>query len=243
MPGIKFPPPDKFIKNELKTLDFLATNLPHYLNDKFGQLARDAHNASQVLRNRNSFNFESFVDCALPKSKYKNLTIHFGGNISVEDKAYEKATYSLSVSQSCDEMYPMLRRFHFDYITHATRVGRKHPQFHMQYSGKLSEGLKSSGFDEAKLVYMMPEFDLPRISSVPMTLALLTNLIAKEFFYWDIEVVKFFSRSEWKKLVKQNEDLVLTPFYQRISDFIGSTDNKEKSELLTTDFFYVGKVV
>jgi hypothetical protein len=73
----------------------------------------------------------------------------------------------------------------------------------------------------------------PRLCCMPISLALLVNLILKEFP--DEKNSKLIERSEWRDLVKKNEELILSPFFEECRKFFSKNEN---NKLFLNDFYY-----
>ena len=123
-----------------------------------------------------------------------------------------------------------LRKYHFDYAPSALSHRQPHPVFHLQYAGKLPPRLRDMDIDDS---HMEPWLSEPRLCYFPMSLALLINLVLKEFP--DDNNVKLTETWEWRQLVKKNEDLILRPFFKGCQTFF-SQDKRGK--LFINDFYY-----
>lgn len=218
---------DKLINNEINTLQFIKNNTRVW--EYFNKLATDA-NAIYFMykdkRNSRSFEFESSIE-ALVGGVCRD--VHFGVKI---DKTNEFISYYLAIFEKDAQKRLCLRKFHFDYASKKVARRRPHPVFHLQYCGKLSPSLRNK-FSDEHIKHMNPNLSEPRIPHMPTSLALLLNHILIEFS--DDKIIKIIEDSKWRKHIKENEKMILYPYYKQCNWFINLPDNKK---LLTTDYFY-----
>ncbi len=221
--------PNEYFKCEQKTLEFLTNN--PYCNEHHFNLATDARNTTYKhqysKRQLACLSFESKLNIEIEK---KEALAHIGFTIKTEEhnrKNFYDVTHCLTIIK--EDL--ILRKFHFDYVPPGRSPKKqKQPRYHLQYGGELTPMLKKMGVDDKAIFTKLSE---PRIIFQPMTLALLINLVLKEFP--DLKNVKLLESNEWRGLVRKNEELVLEPYYKSCCQFF---QNKSKSGLFTNDFCY-----
>lgn len=205
----KYPTPKSLIKNEMDTLFTISTIQP--IQESYQKLSSDAYEYYQILRIYKKkklpcFNFESSIPILF---KNKLVEINFGARIKLRDNAYEQVTYYLAI---CDpDTKKLIRYFHFDYAISGSVKKNPKPIYHLQFCADLPPALQSKGY-----VLDYPDIDYPRILSLPMSLALLLNLIFMEFY--TEEFASIIKRPEWNSLVKANEELMLCPYYNSCNE-------------------------
>jgi len=217
----------KFIKNERKTLRFLADN--PFINKEFNTLAKSANvcfykmaYSDRLIRN-NNFVFGCNFDIVIEHDIRK---------IVIEAKVcpgFSIATYVLSICEKNEAPYCLIRKFHFDYAKPNTQTDPK-PVYHIQYGGEQSPELKEL---EINVEILQPWLSTPRIVSAPINLALLLDRIFFEFR--TEETIRLVGRKEWREFIKGNEDEILKPFYESITRFFNSD---HKYSFLFRDFNY-----
>ncbi len=225
-----FQKPRDFIKNEFKTLKFLKDD--SQIGKYFAQLSRDAGAYYDDYHERagkskiSSVRFESNVAVALNK---RPGACHIGCIISEQDGKIEELSYYIALCKlNKAGKNTLIRKYHFDYARSGKKHRQPHPVFHIQYPGELSPRLSSIIRDD----HLNPWLSEPRLCYAPMTLALVLNLVFREF---PSEVsTKIIERAEWRDLIRNNEDTILKPYYYKCNQFITSPAGK----LITNDFFY-----
>lgn len=232
----EYPPPFKLKKNELKTLKFLYTQT--YITKHFPELASAAEIYYYNLRDlkklkKSRFSFEA------PLNVYIEGKIHrayIGVNVldtevRRDQYIYNLVSYTLSVCTKGKSMIDLLRKFHFDYSADNDNTKQPQPIFHLQYGGKLSKYLVDQGLNDAALHAWL---SVPRLNHHPLTLALLLDIVFCEFQSEDTHCIK--EREEWRSLIKENEKLVVEPFYAKMHQFIQSSNYNVNC--LIRDFCY-----
>jgi len=229
--------PADFKNNEIRTLDFLSKN--KFCNENFDQLLRDLSN--QYIGNRYAkgvlgFSFESYVDVTIDRIIRR---VYFGGLVfvkgSLKNQKYENISYYFAICESNRTPSKLLRKFHFDCAIPGNTREKPHPFFHLQYAGKLSDHLKKAGFLGEHCDHLEPWFSEPRIINSPVTLALLLNTIFIEAE--DDGIKAFLMTPDWKKLIRDNEELLLKKYYSTCFDLVRqSCQSKDKSFIL--DYCY-----
>lgn len=225
-----FPMPQELFKNEICTLSFLRDQ--PFWSDNYRQLSEDAKNF--ILRNYEpikkaklcKIDFESYFEIIIDNEVG---TAYVGVRITKEGKnTYGELSYHFAIWHNNNPK--ILRKFHFDYTANNISGRQLHPIFHLQYPGEPSDNLKGYGVNYDHLDCWLSE---PRLPYAPMSLALLLNLILKEFPQGAAS--KAIGRSEWRSLIKKNETLLLKPYYENCHKFISRRDGLS---LLSTDYFY-----
>lgn len=230
----EFPSPSEFIENEIKTLEYLKNDKTIYEN--YLDLYNDARNSYfkyKDFRKINSFNFESNLELIFQNDV---RSIHVGSLIQLNNKtSFDNITYYFALCGHENNPNHILRKFHFDYTIPSNYRRTPHPIFHLQFCGTLSQNLENKGFIDR---HFHPELSEPRIFFTPMTLALLLNMIFKEFN--DEYIDNFRNTLEWRNIVKQNEDLIMMPFYGLCNKFFVDRINRinHTNELFITDYCY-----
>lgn len=230
MTGI-LPSPSQLLQNELATLHFLRNSQTVRLY--YGRLNYDAQVSYSRLKNaRRSFKFASYVDVI---HKHKERRVFFGGTMqSGKNGRYANISYSLLVANGLRRDEGALRKFHFDATFPGQTRKQDHPAFHLQYCGKLGPHLRKHGFGDCHIAHMVPAMSEPRIPYMPMSLALLLDLVLHEFP--DKHSRKLRDQSAWRKVLMKNERLLLQPFYCKCVDILsGRTTNRQ----LWAEAFYV----
>lgn len=232
MKGLELLLPSKLIENEIHTLEFLKDD--PMLGKHHVSFSNDVNNFFPRAKfSQNSFDFESYINISLDGRKGK---AYIGALVVSNNKVkYDNVTYSLAICEDNNNQKKVLKKLHFDYAASTTKRRQPHPIFHLQLPGKETQLLKKDGFD---VCHLSPEVSEPRVSFHPMTLALLVNLVFKEFP--DSKSNKIIGRTEWRSLIKRNEEFILEPFYRTCSLFFEKRKKKliPESNLLTNDFYY-----
>ena len=233
-----YPKPIDLKRNELKTLEFLRNN--SFVNSNFMPLALTANDIYESLRDPKrlenlSFDFESYFELPFDGNEFR---FHFGviinskkiGTVKRKNQyEYSMVSYYIGICVKESGKFKLIRKFHFDYDVNGNI--NNHPIFHMQYQGKLSPKLSEHQYDDEHLEPWLSE---PRIHHHPVTLALLLNLIFKEFN--NEKTHRMLEDSYWKGFIRDNEDLVLTDYFLQCNDFLKK--RKKSSSLFTKDFCY-----
>jgi hypothetical protein len=247
-----YPAPSELSKSELSVLDFLRGN--RYMKDRHPQIAVDAHN--YYLRNQSSrtgFEFNSHFDtwhASMASDsdidrngrRLPNARLTVSARIEIKGKLFTNVSYCLSVcrirSAHRTSQITIMRKFHFDVV--AAEAGTKrhvqqHPQCHLQYCGDMVPYMTTVGCRQTQLDQMHPWLSEPRIFFWPMSLALLIDMALHEFP--DQDSAKFRADSYWRGRVREQESLVLGPFYEKCVEVIRDTAGNNRT---LSDAFYVG---
>ncbi len=215
-----------FVKLECRTLNFLSTN--SFIYNTYSSLSTSATTSyakyghlKDTEINKNDFVFECSFEIMVEKEP-RTILIE-----SLVRKNFEVVSYVLSI---CSDNR-CLRKFHFDYALKIPNDTYPKPIYHLQYGGKPSPGIERMQIDINEL---HPWLSSPRISFVPMNLALLFDMVFCEFRVEDTR--KITERPEWRELIKSNEEKILLPFYNRMKDFL--KNHKSSYPNLIRDFYY-----
>lgn len=227
----EYPTPDSFRKNELETL-MVIKDAPIF-SKLYSGLANDAHKSYyQLMPSKLLFNFESNIDISLDGKAARNGKAHIGTLIKFENaQQYEQVSYSLSICENRGQKERIVRKYHFDYALPDPNSRQPHPIFHMQYGGELYKHLRTSNMQHDHLDLWLSE---PRLIYMPMSLALIINLIFKEFP--NENSLQIIEQSNWRSLVRKNEKLLLQPYFRSCHSFLNSNTNLNR--LFTNDFCY-----
>ncbi len=223
-----YPAPKDILKCEVETLRFLRDKSQYY--PEFSKLAADAYRyCTQIKSDRRlKFAFESEFQVYIGR---KEGTALIGANIVIADEStYEGISYYVAICNNDTPHARLLRKYHFDYASQAQSRRQPHPVFHLQYAGELSKHLEQLDLKHEHIDSWLSE---PRLHFSPMSLALLINLILKEFPCETNQ--KFIELREWRDLMRGNEKLLLAPYYKACHQFLS---NRPKGQLFINDFYY-----
>jgi len=224
-----YPSPKKLRENELATLRYIKDN--DFFWSYYATFAGDANRSFSKFQKAPSLCFASSLEICLDRKPGKMGVAHIGSDIITKDGRYEQVSYSLAICSKDNKR--LLRKYHFDYALPEKESRRPHPVFHLQYAGGLFGDLKDREIEHEHLDFWLSE---PRLFFLPLSLALLINILFKEFP--DKEGINraIIERSEWRELIRENEANFLYPYFRSCHNFINSEDSMEK--LLTSDFYY-----
>jgi hypothetical protein len=218
-----------FVKNELKTLNFIASNPT--ISSRFKNLslhAKQVYDKFIGYKDRDiltkDFDFGTDFDIEIDK---KNRRIVVECILTTE---YRLASYALTICKKNVSPYAVVRKFHFDYAIPNNQETQPKPVYHIQYGGEVTPKLASL---KISVDHLNPWLSSPRIFSVPMTLALLLDLVFCEFRTAD--TIKITDDGRWRDLIVQNERFLLTPYF---SNFLNFVENRHKANFLIRDFNY-----
>lgn len=220
----------EFIKNEIKSLDFLKDQ--PYIDSNFYQLANKANILSSGFKrfrkpsqlNNVTFEFE----CELELMVEKKARRVFIGTIATPK--FSLVSYMIAICESERDSNNLIRKFHFDYAIPNKNQEDK-PIYHLQYGGEESPILRENSISAA---HLFPKISVPRIFSTPVNLALILDMIFCEFV--SEETSKIVARDEWRNFIKGNESFLLEPYYLRMKDFF--IHKEHSSSRLLRDFQY-----
>ncbi len=219
-----FPNYLSFIKNEKKTLNFLM-NSP-IIRKLYGEIALSASHSYHNLPNKDKLlSTSNFIFGCHFDLEVEGLIRKIIIEAKVEKK-FTSSSYVLSLCENQASPFNLIRKFHFDYAIPDNSPPK--PVYHFQYGGKSTPILTDLSIDIKNL---QPWLSDPRISIYPINLALLLDSIFCGFR--SNETNQITNSSEWRSLIKENEDIILKPFYLNIHQFI---NNKHKSDFLIRDY-------
>lgn len=244
-----YPTPHDLIQNELRVLDYLWRNT--YIAEEHSDFSRDAKIHYFRYRDlRDGFEFASYLDVShtqLPTAKRRSIQRRRQPNLrlivaaiieQVTASAYGNISYVLAVCRLRSKHPSLLRKFHFDVTaTDAITTPRRqqHPMCHLQYCGGMIPLMKSMGLRDEQLRQMHENLSEPRVFFWPMSLALLVDMAFHEFP--DPRSESFRASNEWRGIIRENENLLLLPFYERCVEVIRDSGGQSKT---LADEFYVG---
>lgn len=227
-----YPVPSKFKSNELLTLAFIKND--SILKEAHPVLVDNAYQYHSFLVNTRNpiFNFESELEIQLNSTTGKlRGRAHIGGTFLEDHKKKLLApSYYLAICETESTHHRLIRKYHFDYVLPDSARRQPHPIFHLQYPGKLSPHLSKLNFDCNHLDTWLSE---PRLFYMPMSLALLVNIVLREFP--DEKTEKIIERSAWRNLIRKNENLLLVPYFRCCNLFLSANHSEQ---LFTNDFYY-----
>lgn len=216
-----YPEPQILKRNELATLNFLLSNV--FINKHFHDLASQANIHFYSLQGKSNagIDFHAKLDLVVER---KVRRVYVGAVITSKDgekhtQEHDLVSYYLAVSDRAEEPKRLLRKYHFDFVGKSTNTKQPQPIFHLQYGGKLPEFLINDGLDDEGLHSWL---STPRLIFYPVTLALLLDIAFCEFVSETTR--KLVETSEWRALIKKNEDLVIKPYYEEMRKFLYSSD-------------------
>jgi hypothetical protein len=228
-----YPLPNDLIKNELSVLEYLSTNT--YIARAQSRFLNDAKKYYKQYRYcRTGFQFASTLDVAhaqMPKAKKKsakrwreepNLKLLVAAIIEKKSEStYGNISYVLAVCRIRSKDLSIVRKFHFDVTggggsSPARR--QQHPMCHLQYCGGMLPLMAEIGLRQTQLQNMQMKLSEPRIFYWPMSLALLIDMALHEFP--DASSTSFRATPEWQSIIRNNETLLLRPFYEKCVEVI-----------------------
>jgi hypothetical protein len=221
-------PSSDFIKNEIQTLGFIKAQTS--VANSFPELCAEASSAYSLYTGKHKKSAPTSFDfgCEL-KMEIENATRSLFIEVNVQQN-YSLATYALSMCDSDIEGKKLIRKFHFDYDPQGNSSIDKKPKYHLQYGGKTTPKLQDNGISAEPLHDWL---SVPRLSISPINLALLLDMVFNEFP--SEETKRVIEKSEWRNMVKTNEDKILVPYFTGIGKFISGN---HKSTCLFRDFAY-----
>ncbi len=238
-----YPSPEDLIKSEVAVLSYLRDD--PYIKVNQDQFAQDASRYyGQNRHGHSGFEFNSFLDvwhAPMHRSGGRqgkseaNARLMVSARIELRNGAFSNVTYCLAVCRIRSKRLIILRKFHFDVTVDGETSPRRlqqHPQCHLQYCGEMVPHMKTMGCRETQLDQMHPWLSEPRIFFWPMSLALLIDMALHEFPGEHSN--KFRAKPEWRGLVRNQEALVLKPFYKKCVEVI--VDTRHNNETLAEAF-------
>lgn len=194
-----------------------------FLHDRLSQYKILAHASGLVKQCWNSgqpgvFRFGFYWDTDYTG---KSCRVFLGADVYKQQDSdrIAHASYCLCIVEGTYAPAKILRKFHFDYATQRKDMRERHPRFHLQYCGGVLPQMQGWGVTNDLMSPLCPEVRGPRIFFRPMTLALLMNIAFHEFPCGDTDEIR--NRGEWLNLVRENERVILKPFYSKCADLAG----------------------
>ena len=214
----------EFKANEFNTLSFIVEK--GFFYGDFSELAAAIYSSYSKYFKKVIDNFSFVADFNMTiESKEHRVVIH----ADVEGD-FDLTSYSLGIC-SLKKPTELIRRFHFDYDHKTLREKQKAFVSHLQYGGLAGNGSSGTQFSVAKIEHWLSE---PRLNFPPMNLALLLDLIFCEFPTPATEIIT--EDSDWRTLVRHNEEFVLKQYFKIIADHIGSP--RHTKQKLVRDICY-----
>ncbi|MGV8867431.1 MAG: hypothetical protein ACOH2S_10945 [Janthinobacterium svalbardensis] len=150
--------------------------------------------------------------------------IHIGALLDGDVKTNEilRSSYSVVLFRRDNLNSPVVRKLHFDFEALSTRnANEAKPSSHIQMCGKASPHLLKQGFNAQRLSSHYPNFEQPRIPSMPTSLALIIDWLFTEF-RTDRNALAIYNSKQWRNQVVAAERIVLKPYFQDAANHIGS---------------------
>ncbi len=223
----------EFVKNEIYTLNVLSGFT--FLAQNFGELYTEVyehHSTYYTLAKKNliedrPFKFGTHFDLKIDKTIHRfTIECQILPNFSI-------ATYVLGIFNDNREENPqVIRKFHFDYAVPQEGQEPK-PVYHLQYGGEPTPKIQ---YGDKENETLNPWLSNPRISYMPMSLALLLDYVFFELKEQNESANGIIERNEWRKLIKHNEERILKPYFSKVNEFLYG--NKHRPEFLLRDFYY-----
>jgi hypothetical protein len=220
-----------FAKNELSTLNYLATDA--YIAQKFPELSERASTQYYnyyATRNKKGnysqpFSFGSTIRILI-EGQFKTVLIE-----CQVARNFNPTNFVLSIVNENEGTSTLIRKFHFDYALPDDNKDKK-PVYHIQYGGTATPGLSAL---KVNMEPVHPWLSSPRIFYTPMNLCLIFDSLFCEFPSEETNHIT--EAREWRELVKRNEDHLLRSFYSNLSNFLNHTHSSDR---LIRDFYYGG---
>ena len=230
----QYPQPNDLKNLELKTLDFLRNNPK--VNSCFPTVSAHADKIYKFIKyqctTKIKINFE--VDFEISISG-KPSQIFVGSWISSNQKgdSFECITYYFAIADDNQQPYKLIRKFHFDHVFENN--AQSLPVYHLQYPGEQSGYLKKKCETKKYEKFLNPWLSEPRLSYQPMTLALIFDLIFRDFNYKN-NFNNLINDKGWMGIIRKNEELVLGPFYSNCNKYFNNSH--VITDLFTREFIY-----
>jgi hypothetical protein len=215
-----------FKKNEVNTLELIVTRK---LLKEFTDLDEKVKYAYYNYKDRTTLAAKDFVlhaDFEMPIETKRHKVI-IGANVIGD---FTIASYFLAVCGK-NKSLKLIRKFHFDYAHPRIATKQPVPVFHLQYGGKMTDEMGALGITDKKID---PWLSVPRLNYQPINLALLLDMIFCEFR--TVQTKKITEDPDWKSMIKKNEELMICPYHNAISDF--SKSAKYGTGELIRDYCY-----
>lgn len=221
------------LRCEATTLAFVKQHL--YFHSEHSRFAVDAgRHYDTIQRNLPGLKFISHLDVGHERG---SLMVVVAGLIERNGRnKFTNVSYFVAVCKKTSKNKAVvMRKFHFDICGEAGgRRRQEAPVSHLQSPGSFHEYFTSLGCAESQFRQGYDWLSEPRIMFWPMSLALLIDLILHEFP--NRESIVFRRDPIWRKLVRDNEALLLKPFHQLCFETIADRHNHQQT---LADVLYV----
>lgn len=221
---------DEFVKNEVKTLGFLSGFAS--IISEFPSLSSQAYLFYNQYKDKRrigeiDFTFNCEMEMEIEGRKKEETLILIETCIK---RNYTEATYALTICENKTEPKELIRKFHFDYDPQSNSNSHKKPKYHLQYGGTATPKI---GEHKISMDRIHSWLSVPRLVFAPINLALLLDYIFIEFP--SKETNQITEKSEWRDLIKSNEEKILKTYYENLNRFmIGNHSSKS----LLREYFY-----
>lgn len=215
-----FPTREEYVAMEFKTLDYFSSE--PLINEYFENLYSTSVHLIKGRRSKEQFSYHASFEAVLEgQSKY-----FFVGEKIAPTPPYESTAF-FAISDKAQRR--VLRKFHFDGLFHGTP--RDRPVFHFQSPGEATPEMKKEGFNVGDLE---PDLSIPRLVSLPMTLALLVDYLFRESSAENIGCQKVCRDPHWRGIVNNNEAAVLKPYFETCA----TLSRRSAAQNLIADYLY-----
>lgn len=221
MSSIGYPSLEALVDIEVGTLRYLRTHGASH----FPPLASAADTGyARAMGGKTGVDFEGHLDV---EHEGRYLRVYVGCSVrDAGDGQHPLAVHHLAVCEGSK----LLRKFHFDFDPGLEPRKPPAPLMHLQFGGERTPVMEDAGVDDGHLCSWLSE---PRIPCTPVSLALIIHLVLTEF---RSEVgVKFIRRPEWKKIVRNNERILLVRFAENCLEVL---KDDARQPWLLFDFLY-----
>lgn len=230
----RYPLPNDLKILELKTLDFLRTN--HTVSTYYPTINSSANKYYNYIKYQNTskieINFEFDFDILISDELSK---IFIGVLISSNQNgdSFQCITYYFAIAKGNSKPYTIIRKFHFDHVFENN--DQKFPVYHLQYPGEQSPHIKEMCESKEYEKFLNPSLSEPRLCYQPMTLALILDLIFRDFKFKN-NFHYIINDNNWRGIIKKNEEAVLKPFYSECNKFFNTSNSNSK--FFTREYIY-----
>jgi hypothetical protein len=242
-----YPNPSEMVENEIRTVKFLSEDS---FIKKYERFHGESKRSYEQYRSRGrgflfASHFELFHSGMPGTKKLQRFRVNQTSNVRLiisalieqnDDGSYGNISYALAVCRLRSKRSMILRKFHFDIVANTSGARRQpHPISHLQYCGEPLPIMDKLGYRVEQLSQLHTKMREPRLFFSPMSLALLLELTVREF--GDQKFREFLLKRDWRNLVRENEALLLKPFYEKCAKVVSKADDKRN---LLADEVYLG---
>lgn len=220
-----FPESFAFKKNEFKTLEYIRNW--GLIGSPFETLSSALNKCYEQHYNVDFsiYPFELQLDFPMEIQDHIHRVV-VGANIR---GSKDINSYYLAICDAKEEQ--IIRKFHFDFALPDIKTLQRVPTFHLQYGGKSTQYIKDKNWNDDKIDSWL---SVPRLSFMPMNLALLLDLIFCEFTNKDAKNIHEDSR--WRTLVLDNEKFLYFHYLTNIHTHMQSS--RYNNKYLLRDLYY-----